>query len=162
MGPYSLLHQSKAALFDSTILLKLGSPTTPVLLTLGFYEVGCHMALSPCPSITPLHFRSFLSPGFSSCHLPLQSLLSAFPPSQFLAVLQGRRHSGFTSSKKLSPVLLSLSSKQDQTQFSASVVTPCSPKVARRLLRRGQLLHDSQVSMATLSVWHGCNTEIPI
>lgn len=137
MGPYSLLHQSKAALFDSTILLKLGSPTTPVLLTLGFYEVGCHMALSPCPSITPLHFRSFLSPGFSSCHLSLQSLLSALPPSQFLAVLLGRRHSGFTSSKKLSPVLLSLSSKQDRTQFSASVVTPYSPQSSPEAPEKG-------------------------
>lgn len=145
MAPYSLLHQSEAALFASMILLKLGSPATAALLTLRFYEAGCHMALSLCPTITPLHFCAFLSPGFFSCPLPQQILPSPFSASQALAIFQGRRHSGFASSKKLFPMLLPPSSnQQDQTQFSAPVAAPWFSKIAQRLLTsRGQLLHDS-------------------
>lgn len=91
------------------------------------------------------------------------SCLQAFPHAvcPCRAFYLGRRHSGFASSKKLSSVLLPPSSKQDQTHFS--VIVLCSPRVTQKLLTsRGQLLHDSHVAMATLGIWYGLNTEIPV
>lgn len=93
---------------------------------------------------------------------PVLSCPQAFPDAvcPCRAFCVGRRHSGFASSKKLSSVLLPLSSKQDHTQFS--VVVSCSPRVTQKLpTSRGQLLHDSHVAMATLGLWSGLNTEIP-
>lgn len=96
-----------------------------------------------------LFFRSLLSPGFSSCCLPLQSLLSRKETLRFCL---------FQEAVFSAP---SPSSKQDQTHFS--VIVLCSPRVTQKLLTsRGQLLHDSHVAMATLGIWYGLNTEIPV